>query len=127
MSSASGGSSGASGSTVIAVTVGNNGSAYGFLLATFGSVSAGALYGQTINNLYGVTGNTLLIVAGVVPQSFFRDVTFKYGVSGSTARNLTSASATYSNPGGNTQWQWNAQATFTVTDDTLQRFVIFYR
>lgn len=125
-------SAAAAGSTVITVTVGNSGGGYGFsdgsALAAFGSTSPAIVYAKNVAACYCVTTNTVIILTGVVTATFFNNVTFKYGASGATARNLTAASATFTNPGGTlSQWQWNAQGTFTVTDNTLARFVIFNR
>lgn len=123
----------AASSTVIVVTVGTDGAgAYGFsdgtIAAVFGSSAPALVYGKTLQAALCVSSNTFLSLNGVVAASFFNSVTFKYGASGATARNLTTASATFTNPGGTrSQWQWAALPTFTVTDNTLARFVIFNR
>lgn len=125
-------SAAAAGSTVITVTVGTSSGAYGYsdgsAITAFGSSSPVIIYGKNLAACYCVSNNDLIILTGVVSANFFNNVTFKYGASGATARNLTTASATFTNPGGTlSQWQWNSQATFTVTDNTLARFVIFNR
>lgn len=125
-------SAAAAGSTVITLTVGTGGGAYGYsdgsVAAVFGASAPAIVYGKNIAACYCVTGNTLIFLTGVVSANFFNNVTFKYGASGATARNLTTASATFANPGGtSSQWTWNAQGTLTVTDNTLARFVIFNR
>lgn len=119
----------AASSTVITVTVGNNGaSEYGFVVASYGSISPTLLYGSTINKCYhDGASNTIVEVAAVVSADFFNRVTFKYGASGATARNLVAASATFSSGGGVSRWTWAASATFTATDNGLARLVIFYR
>lgn len=122
--SASAVSSAAAGSTVITVTVGNNS---GFQSATFGSVSPAVLYAQNIMVIACSLGNTQVTLNGVVAASFFNNVTFKYGASGNTASIFTTASATFTNPGGtSSQWVWTG-TTFSATDNGLARFVIFYR
>lgn len=118
----------AASSTVIVLTVANGGgSVYGFQTAVFGSVSPTSLYGQSIVSIQSQLTNTTLTLNGVVAQNFFNRITVKYGASGATAANLTSVSATFTNPGGTqSQWTW-ATPTLSVTDNTLARFVIFNR
>lgn len=120
----------AAANAVITVTVGADGVPnYGYG-GTFGSRSPTVLYGQTISAIYCQPGSPFVQIqlTGVVAATFFNRVTFKYGVSGATALTLTSASATFTTPGGTSSlWAWSATSTFTVTDNGLARFVIFYR
>lgn len=120
---------GSVGSTVITVTVGTDATQYGYDLTTpFGSRLPTTLYGNTINQLLANPGSTTLRVSvvGIVTATFFTSVSFYSGASGATLTNKTAASATFTTSGGNSFWTWTASA-FTVTDNGLARFVIFYR
>lgn len=128
MTAAAAASCAAAGSTVITVTVGNASPIFGFQSGSSGAASPSVLYGSNILLLDCTTGPlTTFRVNGVVGQNFFTNVTFTFGASGATTLNLTSAAASYSTPGASSsQWTW-ANATFSLTDATLARFVIFYR
>lgn len=117
----------AAGSTVITVTVGTDGNSYGYDPTPFGSRLPTTLYGSSISQLLSNPGTTILRVSvvGIVPQTFFTNVSFYYGASGASLINKTSASATFTTA-GNSFWTWTATA-FTATDNGLARFVIFYR
>lgn len=117
-----------SGGTVITVTVGTNAGSYGFNPFPFGSVSPASLYGLTIVAINtSAATNHFVVLNTVVSASFFNRVTFKAGASAANSFDFTSASATFTNPGGTqSQWQWTGNV-WTATDNGLARFAIFYR
>lgn len=114
------------GSTVITVTVGTDGAAqFGFNTGVYGSVSPANLYGVALRRALCDGTSSIVMVTGVVSQSFFNRVTFKYGASAASAATFVAASATaFSTAGGNSQWTFTG-VTFSITDNTLTRLVIF--
>lgn len=130
MSAAGGGagSSAAAVSTTITVTVGTDGGTqFGFNTGVYGSVSPANLYGVALRRALCDGTSSIVMVTGVVAQSFFNRVTFKYGASASSLATFVAASATaFSTAGGNSQWTFTG-VTFSSTDNGLSRFVIFYR
>lgn len=119
----------ASGNTVIAVTVGTNAGDYGYLVSpAYGSRTPTLLYGENIKGITTLSTSFFVgIGVGTLPQNFFNRITIKYGVGAASSLTLTSASATYTTPGGVTQWTWATSPAWTATDNGLARFVIFYR
>lgn len=122
-------SAAAAAGTLITVTVGTNAGDYGYSTSpAYGSRTPTLLYGQNVAGI-STTGTSFFVQlgAGTLLQNFFNRVTIKYGVGAASSVTLASASATYTTPGGLTQWLWTSTTAWTVTDNTLARFVIFYR
>lgn len=91
-----------------------------------GSVTPASLKGATIGNLYSVGGSSLnlrLDLNSAVAQSFFRYLVVMN--SSGTLTTLTSASATFSNPGGtSTRWDWTGSGVWTTSH--ASRMLTFY-
>jgi hypothetical protein len=91
-----------------------------------GSVTPSTLKGATINDLYSIGTSSLnlrLDLSSVVAQSYFRYLVVQDSTG--ALQTFTSASATFSNPGGtSTRWDWSGSGVWTTSH--ASRLLTFY-
>lgn len=94
--------------TLTAANIGG-GAVFGFITGLGGSISPATLNGQTIYALESTVASNVtgIVLTGLVAQGFFTSMTV-----GATTK--TSASASYSQGGGQTTWTWSATQLFTA-------------
>jgi hypothetical protein len=107
----------------------STGTGAGYRSSGTGTLSPAAFRGATVVAIESTIDPAQMFVTltGVVSQSIFREVLVS---SGGTVSRFLSASATYSNPGGNSRWLWTAAvgggSAIVFADGVSARLLVYY-